>query len=60
MGVIRTTFTFMMGTVCGIYITQNYNVPNIRKLANTGLFMAKQVEESYRKPKKNKDDDLDQ
>ncbi|KAF4385409.1 hypothetical protein G4B88_005741 [Cannabis sativa] len=47
-----------MGTCCGVYIAQNYNVPNIKKVANTALFMAKHVEEKYRKPKK-KDEDQD-
>lgn len=46
-----------MGTACGVYIAQNYNVPNIKKLADTALFMAKHVEEKYRKPKKKGDDD---
>ncbi|KAL6007855.1 hypothetical protein ACLOJK_033359 [Asimina triloba] len=52
----ESTFSFVAGTVCGIYLAQNYNVPNINKLAKTALFMAKNVEESYRKPKK-KDED---
>ncbi|KAF8379243.1 hypothetical protein HHK36_028675 [Tetracentron sinense] len=52
MGIIRSSFSFMMGTLCGVYIAQNYNVPNIKKLANTGLLMAKHIEETYRKPKK--------
>jgi NADPH-dependent 2,4-dienoyl-CoA reductase/sulfur reductase-like enzyme len=34
----------MVGTLCGIYIAQNYNIPNIRKVAN-------RIEETYRKPK---------
>ncbi|CAK9159366.1 unnamed protein product [Ilex paraguariensis] len=59
MGIIRSSFTFMLGTICGVYIAQNYNVPNIRKLTNTGVFMAKKVEETYRKPKKDKDDKSD-
>ncbi|KAF8412996.1 hypothetical protein HHK36_000968 [Tetracentron sinense] len=57
MGIIRSSFSFLMGTVCGVYIAQNYNVPNIKKLANTGLLMAKHIEENYRKPKKRGDDD---
>ncbi|CAL5343860.1 hypothetical protein ACSBR2_026208 [Camellia fascicularis] len=55
MGIIKSNFSFMVGTVCGIYIAQNYNVPNIRKLANTAIFMAKHIEEKYRKPKKGDD-----
>ncbi|XP_059637550.1 uncharacterized protein LOC132279551 [Cornus florida] len=57
MGIIRSNFLFMMGTVCGVYVAQNYNVPNIKMLANTALVMAKHLEENYRKPKKNKEDD---
>ncbi|KAK2975829.1 hypothetical protein RJ640_022846 [Escallonia rubra] len=52
MGFIRNNFIFISGTVCGIYIAQNYNVPNIRKLGNTAVFLVKQIEEKYRKPKK--------
>ncbi|XP_050224325.1 uncharacterized protein LOC126674018 [Mercurialis annua] len=51
MGIIKSSFSFIAGTVCGIYIAQNYDVPNIKKLASTGLFMAKLMEEKYRKPK---------
>jgi hypothetical protein len=46
-----------VGTVCGIYAAQNYNVPNVKNLAHTALFMAKHVEEKYRKPKQKGDDD---
>ncbi|XP_031502988.1 uncharacterized protein LOC116266057 [Nymphaea colorata] len=56
MGIFKSSFSFMLGTVCGVYVAQNYNVPNIRKLVNTGIVFAKHIEESYRKPKK-KDDD---
>ncbi|CAI0413301.1 unnamed protein product [Linum tenue] len=42
----------MLGTFFGIYIAQNYNVPNIHKMANAGVAIAKSIEESYRKPKK--------
>ncbi|KAI7998331.1 Retinoblastoma-related protein [Camellia lanceoleosa] len=54
-GTIKSSFSFMVGTVCGIYIAQNYNVPNIQKLANTAIFMAKHNKEKYRNPKKGDD-----
>ncbi|KAJ9164056.1 hypothetical protein P3X46_023673 [Hevea brasiliensis] len=57
MGIIRSCFSLIVGTVCGVYIAQNYDVPNIKKLATSGLFMAKLIEEKYRKPKSKKDDD---
>ncbi|GMI66934.1 hypothetical protein HRI_000362700 [Hibiscus trionum] len=50
MGIIRSGFSLMAGTLFGIYLAQNYNVPNIKKLANTGYVMAKHIEENYRKP----------
>lgn len=57
MGIIRSSFSFIVGTVCGIYIAQNYKVPNIKKLANDAILMAKRTEETYRKPKKRDDED---
>ncbi|XP_027188685.1 uncharacterized protein [Cicer arietinum] len=57
MGIIRGCFSFIAGTVCGVYVAQNYKVPNIAKLADTVLFMAKVTEETYRKPKKKDDED---
>ncbi|KAK1311834.1 hypothetical protein QJS10_CPA07g01043 [Acorus calamus] len=56
MGIFRSSFPFLVGTGFGIYIAQNYDVPNIKRLANTYVFMAKHIEETYRKPK-NKDED---
>lgn len=56
MGIIKSSFPFMLGAVCGVYIAQNYNVPNIYKLADYAVLMAKQIEERYRKPKKPDDD----
>uniref|UniRef100_A0A7N0TYY6 Uncharacterized protein n=1 Tax=Kalanchoe fedtschenkoi TaxID=63787 RepID=A0A7N0TYY6_KALFE len=50
MGLLRNYFSLISGTICGIYIAQNYNVPNIKKVVTTALFTAKHVEEKYRKP----------
>ncbi|KAG6427739.1 hypothetical protein SASPL_111986 [Salvia splendens] len=57
MGIIKSGFSFIVGTACGVYIAQNYNVPNVRKLFNTSLVVAKHIEENYRKPKKRDDDE---
>ena len=57
MGIIRSCFSFIAGTVCGVYLAQNYQVPNIMKLIDTAMVKAKQVEETYRKPKKKGSDD---
>ncbi|KAL3834626.1 hypothetical protein ACJIZ3_009362 [Penstemon smallii] len=56
MGIITRSFSLIAGTMFGIYIAQNYNVPNIKKVVNETLFTAKKVEEKYRKPKKPGDD----
>ncbi|KAK9748639.1 hypothetical protein RND81_02G071200 [Saponaria officinalis] len=45
-------FSLTVGTVFGVYLAQNYDVPNIKKLGDTGLAMLKHIEETYRKPKK--------
>ncbi|VVB06777.1 unnamed protein product [Arabis nemorensis] len=51
MGFIRSYFSFIFGTFCGIYIAQSYNVPNVERMAQAGYSMAKQMEERYRKAK---------
>ena len=50
MGFLKSTFSLLIGTGCGIYIAQNYNVPNMKKLARALLGQAKELEESYKKP----------
>ncbi|KAL3610082.1 hypothetical protein D5086_001102 [Populus alba] len=49
--------SLQQGTVFGVYVAQNYNVPNVRKITNTGLLIANHIEETYRKPKKRDGDD---
>ncbi|KAF7132033.1 hypothetical protein RHSIM_Rhsim09G0191500 [Rhododendron simsii] len=46
MGLITSSFPFIVGTVCGIYIAQNYDVPNIKKVFNDAFSKAKHVEET--------------
>ncbi|KNA17812.1 hypothetical protein SOVF_076320 [Spinacia oleracea] len=56
MGIVKSCFSFMVGTVCGVYIAQNYKVPDVQKLASTAFFVGRLVEQNYRKPKKSDDD----
>ncbi|TKY64644.1 hypothetical protein E2542_SST14542 [Spatholobus suberectus] len=51
MGIIRSCFSFIAGTVFGVYMAQSYQVPDVKKEADTALLQAKQVEEKYRKSK---------
>ncbi|KAL9304582.1 hypothetical protein ACSQ67_021845 [Phaseolus vulgaris] len=53
----RGSFFFIAGTAFGVYLAQNYQIPNLKKLADTALLQAKQVEEKYRKSKKKGSDD---
>ncbi|KAJ7561304.1 hypothetical protein O6H91_03G023000 [Diphasiastrum complanatum] len=50
MGLIRSTFSFTLGTLVGVYVAQNYNVPNVQKMVSMGMVMVRQLEEAYRKP----------
>ncbi|XP_042410525.1 uncharacterized protein LOC122000010 [Zingiber officinale] len=49
MGIITSSLSFLLGTGCGIYIAQNYNVPNVKELVNTWVYKAKGWEDKYRK-----------
>ncbi|EFJ12290.1 hypothetical protein SELMODRAFT_124561 [Selaginella moellendorffii] len=57
MGLIRSGFSFTLGTLFGIYLAQNYNIPNVQGIVNVGLVMAKQIERAYRKRGKDEEDD---
>jgi hypothetical protein len=57
MGFLQNTFSLLIGTGAGIYIAQNYDVPNMKKIMWGLLGKAKELEDSYKKPVdgKNKD-----
>ncbi|KAK4256404.1 hypothetical protein QN277_009276 [Acacia crassicarpa] len=52
MGIIRSSLSFITGTIFGVYLAQSYQLPNIKKLTETATFMAEEIEKKYRKPKK--------
>ncbi|KAL9240381.1 hypothetical protein vseg_014607 [Gypsophila vaccaria] len=56
MEITKTCMKFMVGTICGVYIAQNYKVPDVQKLASTVFFVGRLIEQNYRKPR-NSDDD---
>lgn len=43
------TLTFAVGIGVGIYIAQNYTVPDIKKLVERGIKMATTLEKASRK-----------
>ncbi|QCD91570.1 hypothetical protein DEO72_LG4g2536 [Vigna unguiculata] len=57
MGIIRSSLSHVMATALGLYIAQNYKVPDIKALASTAYSMATQVEHTFRKKSNKKDDD---
>lgn len=57
MAILKALFHFTAGTAVGVYVAQNYNVPNVQKLFNTAVLIAKHFEQNYRKPSKKRDDD---
>ncbi|KAJ4833725.1 hypothetical protein Tsubulata_036333 [Turnera subulata] len=57
MGIISRGFSFFLGSAFGIFLAQNYNVPDVRELAYTALERAKEIERTYRKTKKQDEND---
>lgn len=49
MGLMRSSVHFTLGGLVGVYVAQNYNVPDVAGLVNTGLAIAKFFEKQYRK-----------
>ena len=43
---------FATGTVIGVYVAQNYQVPNVRRYVDQFKMYAEQLEEANRKSKK--------
>ncbi|ESW29338.1 hypothetical protein PHAVU_002G062300 [Phaseolus vulgaris] len=56
MGIIKSSFSFVMGAALGVYVAQNYQVPDIKRLASTAFSMANHIEHTFRKNSNKKDD----
>ena len=46
---LSKTFMFIVGTLVGAFISQNYNVPNIKQIVNQSYYAAQAVEKQFRK-----------
>lgn len=49
---MKSCLVFMMGMVYGVYVVQNYNVFDIKKLMNIVCVIFEYIEENYWKFKK--------
>ncbi|PHU31065.1 hypothetical protein BC332_03158 [Capsicum chinense] len=43
-------FTFILGSVCGVYVAQHYKVPRIADWVHSGCVKARELEQAYRSP----------
>lgn len=50
MGFIQSTFSLLVGAAGGIYIAQNYDVPNIKNYMQGLMGKAKELDDAYKKP----------
>tara|TARA_B100000029_G_C17405049_1_gene898527 strand:+ start:753 stop:1049 length:297 start_codon:yes stop_codon:yes gene_type:complete len=48
---VRYLFWIVTGSILGAYISQNYMVPDVKKMIDQGITVAKAIEESFRKDK---------
>ncbi|KAK9757826.1 hypothetical protein RND81_01G188600 [Saponaria officinalis] len=49
MGIIKAGLIFAIGAVWGIYIAQNYSVPDVKGRVDEYFSKGKHIEETYRK-----------
>ena len=50
---LSKTFMFIVGTLFGAFISQNYNIPNIKQIVNQSYHAAQVVEKQFRKENDN-------
>ncbi|CAN4125868.1 unnamed protein product [Withania somnifera] len=43
-------FTFLLGSLCGVYVAQHYRVPRIGDWIHSGCVKARELEQAYRRP----------
>ena len=48
---VRYLFWIVTGSILGAYISQNYMVPDVKKMIDQGVTVAKAIEERFRKDK---------
>ena len=48
---VRYLFWIVTGSILGAYISQNYMVPDVKKMIDQGVIVAKTIEERFRKDK---------
>ena len=48
---VRYLFWIVTGSILGAYISQNYMVPDVKKMIDQGITVAKAIEERFRKDK---------
>jgi len=56
MGIIKSSLKFVIVAALGVYVAQNYNVPDIKALASTAFSEANQAEHRFRKNSNEEDD----
>ena len=55
----RSLFLLVAGTLIGAYISQNYNIPNVKNLIDTGIKTLTVIEKKMRKDETTENDHND-